>query len=302
MHTPRYLKKGDKVMIVAPARKITQEEIEPARKIFESWGLKVEYGHHLFGSNFQFSGNDEERLSDFQYALDDVGIRAIICARGGYGSVRIIDDLDFSKFIKDPKWIIGFSDATVFLSHISQNFGIESIHAEMPVNLGKKETDPNVIQSLKDALFGNALKYEFMGSMYNHKGTAQGELIGGNLSMLYSLLGSPSDIDTKGKILFLEDLDEYLYHIDRMMTNLKRNGKLEDLAGLVIGDMNDMNDNQIPFGKCANMIIAEHVEDYEYPVCFGFPAGHIPNNNALIMGRKVTMNVVLGRAFLEFDS
>ena len=291
MKTPSYLKRGDKIAIVAPARKIINSEINYAVKTFENWGLEVVLGNNLFKSYNQFAGTDEERMSDFQQMLDDPTVKAIIAARGGYGSVRIIDKLDFSKFIKNPKWIIGFSDITVFHSHLHTNFGIETLHALMPINFIDDEKSNISAESLRKALFGENISYSLNNSKYNRKGSAKGILCGGNLSMLYSLTGSQSEINTEGKILFIEDLDEYLYHIDRMMMNLKRSGKLDKLAGLVVGGMNDMNDNKIAFGKTANEIISEHVSEYNYPVCFDFPAGHLKNNYALILGREAKLEV-----------
>ncbi|MDZ7742894.1 MAG: LD-carboxypeptidase [Bacteroidota bacterium] len=300
MQTPGYLKKGDQVMIVAPARKISREEVKAARKILESWYLKVEYGPYLFREYHQFAGSDKERLEDFQVALDDPDIKAIICARGGYGSVRIIDQLDFTRFFKNPKWIVGYSDITVFHSHINRHYGIETLHAEMPLNFGKEKTKEETLTSLKDALFGNLKTYTLPYTVNNRQGHAEGILTGGNLSMLYSLMGSPSDINTENKILFIEDLDEYLYHVDRMMMNLKRSGKLDRLAGLIVGGLSDMNDNSIAFGKTANEIVQEHIEEYDYPVCFDFPAGHVPDNRALIMGREVSLSVDWGGVLLGF--
>lgn len=285
---------------MAPARKISKQEVKAARDIFESWGLKVEYGDHLFGEHHQFSGMDAERLEDFQSALDDPGVRAIICSRGGYGSVHIIDKLDFSKFRQAPKWIVGYSDITVFHSHINRHHNTETLHAEMPLNFGKSKTKADTINSLKAALFGQPISYSFEDNSKNRKGTAKGMLCGGNLSMLYSLNGSPSDIDTTGKILFMEDLDEYLYHIDRMMMNLKRSGKFEKPAGLVIGGMSDMNDNAVSFGKNAEEIIVDILGDTTYPVCYGFPAGHIPDNRALIMGREAYLEVNENECRLDF--
>ena len=291
MITPSYLKRGDKIAIVAPARKISNFEIANAVKTFKNWGLEVVLGKNLFNSNNQFAGTDEERKSDFQQMLDDPTIKAIIAARGGYGSVRIIDKLDFSKFIKNPKWIIGYSDITVFHSHINTNFEIESLHAIMPINFSDEEKSKVSAESLRKTLFGEKIFYSINNSKYNRKGITKGILCGGNLSMIYSLIGSQSDINTDGKILFIEDLDEYLYHIDRIMMNLKRSGKLDNLAGLIIGGMNDMNDNKIAFGKTAIEIISEHVSEYNYPVCFNFPAGHRKKNYALILGREATLEV-----------
>ncbi len=284
---PRYLKRGDTIGIIATARKISTEEINPAIAIIKSWGLEVELGNNLFNADNQFSGTDQERANDLQILLNDTSIKAIISARGGYGTVRIVDQIDFTTFIKNPKWIIGYSDITVLHSHI-HNLGIETLHATMPINFSK---NAEALESLRKALFGEVIKYEIETNALNRKGIAEGELIGGNLSILYSLSGSISDIDTTGKILFLEDLDEYLYHIDRMMMNLKRAGKLSHLAGLVVGGMTDMKDNTVPFGKTAEEIILDAVKEYNYPVCFNFPAGHIDRNLALLFGKKVKLEV-----------
>ena len=291
MITPQYLKKGDRIAIVSPARKISPAEVETAINIFESWGLEVLLGEHLYASYNQFAGSDEQRLSDFQQMLDDESIRAIICSRGGYGTVRIIDSLDFTRFLKNPKWIVGYSDITVLHSHIHEHFGVETLHAVMPLNFKDKcDGNPSVI-TLKKALFGKELIYKIPAEAYNRKGICKGPLVGGNLSILYSLTNTGSDIKTNGKILFIEDIDEYLYHIDRMMMNLRRSGKLEGLAGLLVGAMTKMHDNDVPFNKTAYEIIAEAVEDYPYPVCYNFPAGHIEDNRALILGREALLEV-----------
>ena len=284
---PSYLKKGDKIAIVAPARKISLEEIKSAIDILESWGLEVVLSKNLFKSDNQFSGTDNERADDLQTMLDDSSVKAIIIARGGYGTIRIIDKLDFTKFKQQPKWIVGYSDLTVLHSHI-HNFRIETLHATMPINFTKNEA---ATESLRSALLGEQLKYETGAHQLNKKGICEGELIGGNLSLLYALTGSISDIDTRGKVLFIEDLDEYLYHIDRMMLNLKRSGKLSRLVGLVVGGMTDMKDNAIPFGKNAEEIILDAVKEYNYPVCFNFPAGHIDKNMAIYFGKKVKLKV-----------
>ena len=291
MQTPPYLKSGDKIAIVAPARKISMEELKPAANVLNSWGYECVFGDNLFKELNQYSGTDEERTSDFQKALDNDNIKAILCARGGYGVLRIIDKLDFTKFITNPKWIIGYSDVTVFHSHINKNFAIETLHATMPINFPKDGTLNQSLITLHKALKGDPLSYEIKKHGLNRKGVASGELCGGNLSILYALSASVSDIDTKGKILFIEDLDEYLYHIDRMILSLKRSGKLNNLAGLVVGGMSEMRDNTIPFGKTAEEIIAEAIAEYDYPVCFNFPAGHIQENYALIVGRKVHLSV-----------
>lgn len=291
MITPKYINKGDKIAIVATARKISEKKIQPAVKKFHEWGLEVVLGKHLFEEYNQFAGTDEQRTYDLQQMLDDETVKAIIIARGGYGTVRIIDKLNFSNFIKKPKWIAGYSDVTVLHSHIHSNFGIETLHSTMPLNFPEKGINNQALNTLKKALFGEDLIYTIKASSLNRNGIAEGIFIGGNLSILYSLSGSKSDIHTKGKILFIEDLDEYLYHIDRMMVNLKRSGKLENLAGLIVGSMSEMNDNTIPFGKTANEIIAETVKEFDYPVCFNFPAGHIKNNSALIFGRNAKLQV-----------
>jgi muramoyltetrapeptide carboxypeptidase len=291
MITPPYLKTGDKVAIIATARKVSFAEMEPAIAKLKSWGLKVLTGNYLTADFNQFAGTDEERTADLQQMLDDPEIKAIFCARGGYGSVRIIDRLDFTRFVVSPKWIVGYSDITVFHSHINRNFGIETLHGTMPINFpGDGSLTPST-ESLRKTLFGEDINYRFASHPLNRMGTASGEVIGGNLSMLYSLSASSSDVATEGKILFIEDVDEYLYHIDRMMMNLKRAGKLSHLAGLVVGGLTGMNDNTIPYGHTAEEIIAGAVAEYDYPVCFSFPAGHQDNNFALILGRQAELSV-----------
>ncbi|MCF8234943.1 MAG: LD-carboxypeptidase [Bacteroidales bacterium] len=291
MQTPPYLKAGDRIAVAAPARSISRVELQPALGMFQGWGLEVEAGPDLFKVQNQFSGSDETRKRDFQRKLDDPEIKAIFCARGGYGSVRIIDRLDFSKFKQNPKWIVGYSDITVFHSHINENFGIETLHAEMPFKYDKKDVSAESLESLRKALFGEKLEYRAKAHSFNRNGIAKGILTGGNLSMLYSLCGSASDINTKNKILFIEDLDEYLYHIDRMMMNLKRSGKLDQLTGMIVGGMSDMNDNMIPFGKTAEEIIRDEIAEYDFPVCFDFPAGHSRKNLALVMGGEVELEI-----------
>ena len=292
MITPPYLKTGDTVAIVSTARKVSPEEMQAATDLLNEWGLKTVFGKNLFNALNQFAGTDEDRAADFLAALDDPSINAILFARGGYGTVRIIDKIDFTAFAKNPKWLIGFSDVTVTHSHVHKHFGIETMHAPMAFNLAKSTVE--VKRKLKQALFGEALQYESGENIFsdiNRDGSATAELVGGNLSILYSLLGSSSSIETNGKILFLEDLDEYLYHIDRMMMALKRAGKLYKLAGLIVGGMNDMKDNKVRFNKTAEEIIGEAVAEYSYPVLYGFPAGHIRNNMPMIFGRKVELKV-----------
>jgi len=291
------LQKGDQVAIVATARKILKSELQPAIALLESWGLKVVLGKTIGVEDNQFAGKDAFRESDLQEMLDNPTIKAIWCARGGYGTVRIIDNLDFTKFKKHPKWIVGYSDVTVLHSHI-HNLGFETLHAPMPIDIGRQGDE--AVSTLKKGLFGEEFMIRYDLKEYRSRpGKAVGQLVGGNLSMLYSLCGSPSAIDTKGKILFIEDLDEYLYHIDRMMQNLKRNGYFEQLAGLIVGGMDDMRDNtkafgfktDNPFGKTAKEIISEAVSEYHFPVCFDFPAGHTNDNRTLIFGREVKLEV-----------
>ena len=282
LHIPPYLKEGDKIALISTARKISSEELQAAIECIESWGLDVVLGKHLFNSHHQFSGKDDERTRDLQSMLDNPEVKAVLCVRGGYGTVRIIDDIDFSHFQKNPKWLAGFSDITVLHSHIHK-LNVASLHSTMPISFSTNTTES--IKSLKDALFGKHLSIEIDLHPFNRFGEVKGQIVGGNLSILYSLMGSPSDLNTDGKILFIEDIDEYLYHIDRMMMNLKRSGKLSNLKGLIVGGMTKMNDNTIPFGKDAESIIKDVVSEYNYPLCFGFPAGHVKDTRALI-GRE----------------
>ncbi len=288
MFTPDFVKTGDKIAIVSTARKIDFKEIREAVNFLETWGLQPVVGSTVGIEDHQFAGSDHERKEDFQRMLDDEDIKAIWCARGGYGTVRIIDDIDFSGFIKKPKWIIGYSDITVLHSHI-HNFGISTIHAPMPVDIHKGTKTS--IDSVKEVIFGHKTEYSISPSKKNITGTCSGPLVGGNLSMLYSLCGSVSSLNTKGKILCIEDLDEYLYHIDRMLQNLKRNGYFEELSGLIVGGMTQMHDNNVPFGKKVKKIILDVVKDYDFPVAFNFPMGHIEDNRALIFGAEVSLEV-----------
>lgn len=297
MIQPAFLQKNDTVAIVSTARKISLEEIQPAIDVLQSWGLKVIVGETIGFEDNQFAGNDLQRTSDFQKMLNNPEIKAIWCARGGYGTVRIINQLDFSFFKSNPKWIVGYSDITVLHSHIN-NFGIETIHATMPLDVATNSKE--ALDSLKKCLFSNTISYEIDSAEINRTGTAMGELIGGNLSILYSLLGSESSINTTNKILFIEDLDEYLYHIDRMLMNLKRNNYFNNLMGLIVGGMNNMHDNTIPFGKNAYEIILECAAEYNFPIVFDFPAGHLNDNRALILGRKVNLEVNKNKTKLTF--
>ena len=288
MIIPEKLKIGDKIGVISTARKITIEELSPALKTLESWGLKVVLGINLFQENDQFSGNVEQRTADLQCMIDDNSIKAILCARGGYGTVQIIDLIDFTNLKNNSKWIVGYSDVTVLHSHLN-NLGIASLHASMLINFENNTKES--LSSLKNTLFGNFNSIECKAHPLNKFGNVEGDIVGGNLSILYSLLGSQSDIDTAGKILFIEDLDEYLYHIDRMMMNLKRNGMLGKLKGLIVGGMSDMNDNSIPFGKTAEQIILEYTKNYDFPICFGFPAGHLSDNRGVRLGINSVLEI-----------
>jgi len=301
MNRPPYLKVGDQIGLVSPARKISMDEIKSAIKMFQSWGLEPVFGTHLFAQKQQFAGTDNQRAADFQSFLDNPEIKAIFSTRGGYGSVRIIDYLQFTRFHRFPKWLIGYSDFTVFHSHVNAQVGMESLHATMPLNFPADGAPNTATESLRKALFGKLYAHVFKPTKVMRAGVAKGELIGGNLSVLYSLMGSESEMNFDGKILFIEDLDEYLYHIDRMMVNLKRAGKLKKLAGIIVGGMSDMRDNNIAFGKSAEEIIAEHIEEYKFPVVFGFPAGHIADNRALILGRLVILKALGAESSLSFQ-
>lgn len=288
MIIPSKLNVGDKIGIISTARKISLQELSPAITILESWGLKVILGKYLFEADSQFAGTVEQRRADLQSMIDEQDIKAVLCARGGYGSIQIIDAINFSSLQKNPKWIVGFSDVTVLHSHLN-NLGLVTLHATMLSNFTKNSNLS--LQSLKTILFGNDTTIECRAHPFNKYGKVEAEVVGGNLSILYSLLGSESDINTDGKILFIEDLDEYLYHIDRMIMSLKRNGKFEALKALIVGGMNNMNDNDIPFGKTAEEIVLHHTKDYPFPICFRFPAGHLDDNRAIRFGVKHKLEI-----------
>lgn len=286
------LSKGDTIHLISTARKISQQELAPSISLLESWGLKVEMGKNLFSENHQFSGTKAARLEDLQNALNDPKCKAIICARGGYGTVQLIDQLDFSAFLNSPKWIVGYSDVTVLHAHINQNFGLETLHATMPINFPKSGENAATL-SLKAALFGENCAIEFNATEHSilPKAPINAPIVGGNLSILYSLSGSKSQLSTKGKMLFMEDLDEYLYHIDRMMMNLKRSGLFEGCKAILVGGMSDMNDNAVPYGKTAEEIILDNTRELGIPVIFGIPAGHIENNQAIVLNRQYELSV-----------
>lgn len=289
MFVPASLKIGDTIGLVCTARKIDIELVEPAIALFESKGFKVKVGESVGAAYHQYAGDDELRRRDLQKMMDDPQVKAIISCRGGYGTVRIIDDIHYGNFLDKPKWIIGYSDVTALHSHLNHVMGIGTLHATMPVNFTTNTNE--AIKSLIDVLTGVPLRYEVEAHTMNKMGIASGEVVGGNLSILYSLLGTRTLLNTSSRILFLEDLDEYLYHVDRMMMGLKRAGKLQNISGLIVGGMTDMKDNPIPYGKNAEEIILEHVSDLNIPVCFGFPAGHINDNRAIKLGSTARLEV-----------
>ena len=260
-----------------------------AIKLLQSWGLEVVLGETVGLSYHQFAGDDGQRASDMQRFINDDSIKAIIAARGGYGTVRMIDRVDFIHVALSPKWLVGFSDITVLHTHLFANYGSQTIHGQMPVNI--PDASAHSLETLRKALFGEEFGYRFSANLLNRAGECSAILIGGNLSLLIAVSGSVSDIDYTGKVLFIEDVGEYLYSIDRMMRNLKRAGKLKNLAGLVVGGFTDVKDNDIPFGQTVPEIITEVVKEYDYPVCFDFPAGHIPDNCSLILGKIINLQV-----------
>ena len=292
-----YLRAGDRVALAAPARAVSPDEMAPAIKTLEAWGLDVIVPKGLYAADGQLAGSDSHRAALRQQLLDAPDIKAILCCRGGYGTVRIIDHLDFSRLAAHPKWIVGYSDATVLHSHLHSTLGLPTLHAVMPINMHGEETPAT--RTLHDFLFGlkhAPADYSWEPNALNRQGSACAPVVGGNLSILYSLLGSRSQIDTRGKILLIEDLDEYLYHIDRMMQALKRAGMLDGLAGLLVGGLTDMHDNSVPFGRTAEQIVADTVADKEYPVAFGAPFGHLGNNNlALPLGIKLHLEVSISK-------
>lgn len=289
---PPFLKSGDRVIILASARKISKQELSDTISLLESKGLKVCLGESINAEENQFAGSDELRAKDLQRAIDDKQIKAIFFARGGYGSVRIIDKVDFSPLENNPKWLIGYSDVTAILNHVYFKHSVASLHAIMPINIKKEIFDSSAIESMLNLLFGKEFSFTTPCDFVQKDCKVKGKIIGGNLSVLYSLLGSESFGETEDLILLIEDLDEYLYHIDRMMQALKRAGKLKNLKALVVGAMTQMHDNTIPFGKTAYQIIEEAVKQYDYPKIFGASIGHIEErNNAVIIGGEMEIKV-----------
>ena len=302
MKTPPSIKPGHKIRIVSPAGKVSEKHVFPAVEWLQKQGYTVELGKHVFASHFQFAGTDSERLDDLQTALDDPETAAIICSRGGYGTVRIIDKLNCTDFLKYPKWLVGFSDITI-LHVCMNNLGVATIHGTMPRYFFDENGLPTEnLNSLMQLLSGKKVQYSVKSEKANKPGKVSGELVGGNLSIISSLQGTKYEIDTFGKILFLEDIDEFLYHTDRMIHQLKLSGKLDNLAGLIIGDFTEMKDNESPFGKTVHEIVSEAVEDFSYPVCFGFPAGHDKKNLALGFGLKWELRVLEQNATLEIKN
>jgi muramoyltetrapeptide carboxypeptidase len=301
MRIPEKLKAGDTIGIVATARKMNITELAASFSILESWGLKVKTGITIGAEHFQFAGTDEVRKNDFQQMLDDSEVHAILFARGGYGTSRIIDEIDWRKFARHPKWLCGFSDITVVHSHLSSLYGISTLHSPMALTLaGETEESQNL---MKQILFGEKPACRFAAHEQNRLGTMRGEITGGNLSMLYSLAGTPSDIQCEGKILFIEDVDEHYYHVDRMLGQLQRSGKLSALAGLLVGNFSDLKnkDAENPFGANEKQMILERVAEYDYPVAFEFPAGHEKKNISLVMGAAYQAEITEGGCLLSFQ-
>jgi muramoyltetrapeptide carboxypeptidase len=288
---PPYLKPGDTIAIVCPAGYLPAEKAQTCIQVLKDWGFNVKVGKTLGHQFNYFAGTDQERLEDFQQALDDDSVQAILCGRGGYGVSRIIDDIDWSKFKSNPKWIIGFSDITVFHSHLLSQFNIASIHSSMAAAFDEDRYKNEYIQSIKKAITGEKFSITCNAHEFNKKGEVKGQLVGGNLSLLAHLIGSKSDIDTNGKILFLEDIGEYIYNIDRMLIQLQRSGKFSNLKGLILGGFTDMKETTTPFGQTAYEIIRDKMQQYDYPVCYNFPVSHDIDNYALKVGVEYQLSV-----------
>jgi len=294
---PAHLKKGDRIAIVCPAKKLPKS-IDKAIAILQDWGIEVEVGETVSASYHQFAGTDELRKNDLQQYLDDPSIKAIIAGRGGYGTLRIIDELDFTAFLKSPKWLIGFSDITVLLSHAFAQLSVQSVHAQMPYTF--EDSTPEALESLKNVLFGQEINYTYQSDFKGRNGKAEGLLIGGNLTLLIAVEGSVSEMDYDGKILFIEDVGEHEYAIDRMMRILKRKGKLAKLKGLIVGAFNEVSEESIPFGQTPEEVIWDLVKEYDYPVCFHFPTGHIADNRAMVLGKNVSLRIDHPNVQLKF--
>ena len=287
---PGFLSPGDEIRIISPASVVEKDYINLATQSIEKLGYKVTWGKHTFASFHQFAGRDKKRIKDAQEALDSGDVKAIFCARGGYGSIRIIDKLDFSGLEENPKWIVGFSDVTVFHAHLNCNLGMPSIHSPMPVNFESPFFSENLSQ-LNDVLQGKLSEIQFDNDSVNRPGKANGTIVGGNLSIMYSLQATPYEIDTTDKILFIEDVGEQLYHLDRILNNFRLSGKLDKLKGLIVGGLTDMTDKKRPFGKSTTEIVLSAVKDFKYPVAFGFHAGHVQNNIPFMLGVDIELEV-----------
>jgi muramoyltetrapeptide carboxypeptidase len=296
---PPYLRKGDEIAIISPSFCIEEKKLEEAAGIIESWGLKVRTGRNALRQHGPFAGTDSERLADLNEATADPSVRAVICSRGGYGLSRIIDRADFSPLAVSPKWYAGFSDITVLHLWLSEVCGLMSVHGEMPLNFTNPEKSGRSIRSLKKALFGNPEPVSWKGACYR-EAEASGEVTGGNLSLVCGLTGTAAEPGTRGKILFLEDVGESYYHIDRMFTALRLAGKLEGLAALVVGGMNRMEDTKIPWAETLEATIFSAVQGYGYPVFFGFPAGHIADNRSVYIGRDARIELSGRKAVIEY--
>lgn len=298
---PPALKKGDTIMILSPAGKLKdQSAVDPGIELANHWGLVVFFGNHLLSQDGTFAGSDEQRLEDLQKALDDPSIKAIWAARGGYGTVRIIDDLDFSNFMAHPKWIVGYSDITVLHNKINE-LGYQSIHGQMPLTLNLADpVQKEGIHTLHSTLFGKKLAYKIDASSYNREGESSGQLVGGNLSIVYSMLGSDTNLNMNGRILFIEDVGEALYHIDRMMISLKRAGFFNNCKGVIVGDFKLKQNVGNSFGKSLEEIVLEAVEGTDFPVVFNFPAGHLDDNRTLLLGSYVDMKISKNKAKISF--
>jgi muramoyltetrapeptide carboxypeptidase len=297
---PPYLKKGETIGMVCPAGYMTLDKVQTCVHTLEDWGYKVKLGKTIgSASTNYFSGTDEERLTDLQEMMDDDNVQAVLCGRGGYGMGRIIEQLDFKKFSRKPKWIIGYSDITVLHAHLYNNYYISSMHAPMAAAFNDEGFRNEYVGSLRNAMEGKKARYQAPAHEFNRKGEAIGELVGGNLSLLAHIIGTSSDIKTKGRILFIEDIGEYIYNVDRMFYQMKRSGKLSKLAGLIIGGFTDMKDTERPFGKTVFELIRDIVKEYEYPVCYDFPVSHSDANYALKVGVGYKLRVTKGKVLLE---
>lgn len=300
---PPYLKKGDTVAIVAPSGilKNREREVQQAVALLKNWGLHAVVGKHVFSKSNHFAGTDEERCEDLQSAMDDSTISAIWCARGGYGTVRILDKLDYTKFKEKPKWVIGFSDITALHNQV-HNQGVQSIHALMCVSLTKDLSEiQETLDTFKSTLFGTELNYILEGSSYNKIGKTEGVLVGGNLTILHTMLGSDTSIDTSGKILFIEEIGEYKYHIDRMLQSLKRAGYFENCKGVIVGDMSKLRKNTTLWGTSVEQLILDVLADYDFPIAFNMPAGHEKDNRALVLGKIINLKVSKDESIVIFE-